>query len=183
MLRDMYGCYWFVDEQNRLRIEHIQWFKNGGSYDGEPVVGINLTKIFNVRNSKDWAYCTNEVKFKKEDMAARYEYDWMDEFGDVLSEGRLITAEFDKFYCVIEKSFPTLVSKAKKLTFGGGCFFYVIEGKNADKNAETSYDNKGAGNFIGIIFQTANLLIFKQLKKAELSTACIFSDKNTAPSS
>jgi hypothetical protein len=85
MLRNMYGCYWFIDEQNRLRIEHIEWFKRGGSYTGEPVVGINLTKIFNVRNSKDWAYCTNEIKFKKEDMPARYEYEWMDDCMEVFN--------------------------------------------------------------------------------------------------
>ena len=28
------------------------------------------------------------------------QFDWVDEFGNVLSEGRLITAEFDKFYLV-----------------------------------------------------------------------------------
>ena len=43
-------------------------------------------------------------------------------------------AEFDKFYSALETMFPNLTSKAKKLTFGGGCFFYVIEGKNAKKN-------------------------------------------------
>ena len=43
-------------------------------------------------------------------------------------------AEFDRFYVLIEELFPNVASKAKKLTFGGGCFFYVIEGKNARKN-------------------------------------------------
>ena len=43
-------------------------------------------------------------------------------------------AEFQKFYAEIEQLFPNLTAKAKKLTFGGGCFFYVIEGKNARKN-------------------------------------------------
>lgn len=43
-------------------------------------------------------------------------------------------AEFDRFYSIIEELFPNIVHKAKKLTFGGGCFFYVIEGKNAVKN-------------------------------------------------
>jgi carboxypeptidase PM20D1 len=43
-------------------------------------------------------------------------------------------AEFQRFYRVIEELFPNLVEKAKKLTFGGGCFFYLIEGKNAQKN-------------------------------------------------
>lgn len=43
-------------------------------------------------------------------------------------------AEFEKFYATLEELFPNITQKAKKLTFGGGCFFYVIEGKNAKKN-------------------------------------------------
>ena len=43
-------------------------------------------------------------------------------------------AEFQRFYRVLDELFPNLAAKAKKLTFGGGCFFYVIEGKNAAKN-------------------------------------------------
>ena len=43
-------------------------------------------------------------------------------------------AEFRRFYGVLEELFPNLTEKAKKLTFGGGCFVYVIEGKNAKKN-------------------------------------------------
>lgn len=43
-------------------------------------------------------------------------------------------AEFDKFYKVIEELFPTLTEKAERLTFGSGCFVYIIRGKNAQKN-------------------------------------------------
>ena len=43
-------------------------------------------------------------------------------------------AEYDRFYQVIADAFPLLHSKAKRLTFGGGCFFYVIEGDGAAKN-------------------------------------------------
>lgn len=43
-------------------------------------------------------------------------------------------AEFDKFYKVIEERFPVLTEKAERLTFGGGCFVYIIRGKNAQKN-------------------------------------------------
>ncbi len=43
-------------------------------------------------------------------------------------------AEFDRFYGVLGELFPNLTAKAKKLTFGGGCFVYVIEGRNAKKN-------------------------------------------------
>ena len=42
--------------------------------------------------------------------------------------------EYDRFYRTLEELFPRLAVRAKKLTFGEGCFFYVIEGQNAKKN-------------------------------------------------
>ena len=42
--------------------------------------------------------------------------------------------EYRKFYQVIEEEFPNIHAKAKRLTFGSGCFVYVIGGKNAKKN-------------------------------------------------
>ena len=42
-------------------------------------------------------------------------------------------SEFRRFHEVLAELFPHLHARAKKLTFGGGCFFYVIEGKNAEK--------------------------------------------------
>lgn len=52
----------------------------------------------------------------------------------VFSESGENAAEFQKFYSVIDEAFPNLKEKAKKLTFGSGCFVYVIGGKNAQKN-------------------------------------------------
>lgn len=43
-------------------------------------------------------------------------------------------AAYDEFYQVLEREFPQLHARAKRLTFGSGCFVYVIEGKNAKKN-------------------------------------------------
>lgn len=43
-------------------------------------------------------------------------------------------AEFQRLYEVIAQAFPLLHSKAKRLTFGDGCFFYVIEGQSSQKN-------------------------------------------------
>ena len=43
-------------------------------------------------------------------------------------------SEFVKFYELLEVIFPNLTEKAERLTFGGGCFVYVIRGKNAKKN-------------------------------------------------
>ena len=43
-------------------------------------------------------------------------------------------AEFQRFYATVEKLFPNVAAKAKKLVFGEGCFFYVIEGSDAKRN-------------------------------------------------
>ena len=79
MLRDCFRCYWFVDEQNRFRVEHIQYFRNGGSYSGSPVVGIDLTTQQVSRNGKAWSFARDQFKFDKPAMAARYQFGWMDD--------------------------------------------------------------------------------------------------------
>ena len=79
MLRDCFRCYWFIDEQNRFRVEHIQYFRNGGSYSGSPVVGIDLTTQQVPRNGKAWAFARDQFKFDKPAMAARYQFGWMDD--------------------------------------------------------------------------------------------------------
>ena len=43
-------------------------------------------------------------------------------------------AEYEKFNKVLEECFPLLHKKAEKITFGTGCFVFVIKGRNADKN-------------------------------------------------
>ena len=79
MLRDCFRCYWFIDENNHLHIEHIQYFRNGGSYSDTPNVGIDLTTQQVPRNGKSWAFARNQFKFDKPEMAARYQFGWMDD--------------------------------------------------------------------------------------------------------
>lgn len=82
MLRDCFRCYWFIDNQNRFRIEHISYFMNGGAYPGTPnfpVVGIDLTQQIVTRNGKPWSYARNQYEFDKPEMAARYQFGWMDD--------------------------------------------------------------------------------------------------------
>lgn len=80
MLRDCFRCYWFIDDQNRFCIEHISYFRNGGTYEpGDPNIGRNLTVEQVTRNGKKWAFGTSEYKFDKPEMAARYQFGWMDD--------------------------------------------------------------------------------------------------------
>ena len=43
-------------------------------------------------------------------------------------------ADYDRFYQVVAEAFPTLHNNSERLTFGDGCFFYVIRSENANKN-------------------------------------------------
>lgn len=79
MLRDCFRLYWFIDDQNRFRIEHITWFMRGGSYRPVEIIDHDLTRETVPRNGKPWAFARNQYKFDKPAMAERYEFGWMDE--------------------------------------------------------------------------------------------------------
>lgn len=79
MLRDCYRCYWWIDSSNHFRIEHIDYFRRGGSYLSTPSIGIDLTATYNPRNGKPLAFGQDAYKFDKLDIAERYEFGWMDE--------------------------------------------------------------------------------------------------------
>ena len=84
MLKNTYRCYWFlgtVNNQTALRIEHVQYFMNGGTYTPPlvPTAAINLTTMTNRRNGKKWDYDTDTYEFEKLEMPERYQFAWMDE--------------------------------------------------------------------------------------------------------
>lgn len=78
MLRDCFRCFWYI-EDNKFKIEHISWFRNGGSYSGNPVIGTDLTQLENIRNGKKWGFATSEYSFDKVDMPERFQFKWMDD--------------------------------------------------------------------------------------------------------
>ena len=79
MLRDFYRCYWYIDDNNRLKIEHIKYFNQGGSYSTTPVVGKDLTNIIQPQNGKTWAFAQDSWDYDKPDTAGCYEFSWMDD--------------------------------------------------------------------------------------------------------
>lgn len=78
MLKNVMGCYWFIDDTGKFRIEHISWFKNGGSYSATPTVGINITELYNSRNRQKWSLGTAQYQYDKVQMPERYEFAWSD---------------------------------------------------------------------------------------------------------
>ena len=86
MLANCFRCYWFIDG-NKFRIEHISYFINGGSYQSKDNIQLDFTKLKDQFNGKSAAYFQTELEFDKDELSARYEFNWMDDvtelFGDV----------------------------------------------------------------------------------------------------
>lgn len=78
MLRDCFRAFWFIDD-GKFRIEHVQWFRNGGTYSGGAQIGVDLRTLINVRNGKPWAFHSSAWEFDKIDLAERYQFKWMDD--------------------------------------------------------------------------------------------------------
>lgn len=83
MLKNAFGCYWFIDDDNRLRIEHLYWFKNGGSYTMAHQIGTDVTNLGQPTSEKAWTFGTNQYQYDKLQMAARYQFAWMDAGSEV----------------------------------------------------------------------------------------------------
>lgn len=78
MLRDCFRCFWYI-EDNKFKVEHIQWFRNGGSYGYNQILAADLTQLTNLPNMKKWGFVTSKYTFDKVDMAERYQFKWMDD--------------------------------------------------------------------------------------------------------
>lgn len=78
MLRDCFRVYWFVDDSGRFRLEHVQFFRNGGSW-GIPAVGVDLTANHVQKSGKAWDFGQGGYSYEKPEMTARYEFGWMDD--------------------------------------------------------------------------------------------------------
>lgn len=85
MLRDCFRCYWYIDDSNRLRIEHISYFMKGLSYT-QPNIQLDLTKKFDKFNKKIVLYAQEATSYSKDDLNSRYEFNWMDDSTDVFDD-------------------------------------------------------------------------------------------------
>lgn len=77
MLKDTMRLEWHIRD-NRLILEHISWYQNGGTYS-TPKVGLDLTTDTNIKNNLSWGFAQNKWEFDKQDMPQRLEYNWMDD--------------------------------------------------------------------------------------------------------
>ena len=84
-LRKAMNIAWSI-EGSYLKLEHISYYKNGGSYQSAAIVGEDLTQVINSRNGKPWAFGQNEYSFEKYQMPEFVKWAWMDE-SDQLFDG------------------------------------------------------------------------------------------------
>ncbi len=84
-LRKALNIAWSI-EGSYLKLEHISYYKNGGSYQYAAEIGEDLTRIINTRNGKPWAFGQNEYSFEKYQMPEFVKWAWMDE-SDQLFDG------------------------------------------------------------------------------------------------
>lgn len=77
MLRDTLKLYWHISN-NKLIIEHISYYQKGLTY-GTPIVGSDLTALYNPNNGLSWGFSQNKWEYDKENMPERFEFDWMDD--------------------------------------------------------------------------------------------------------
>lgn len=85
MLRDCFQCYWWLESKGgeyRLRIEQKQYFVNGGTYEGNPSVGLDITSIECLPIGESWAFGANEISYDKDDMPEQYEFGWSDDVSE-----------------------------------------------------------------------------------------------------
>ncbi|MDR2083712.1 MAG: hypothetical protein LBP67_01790 [Bacteroidales bacterium] len=65
-----YNLSWWIDEQNRLRIEHVYFFRNGFSYT-PPETIFDLTALKCPPHGKSWAFGLNKCKYDLSNISAQ----------------------------------------------------------------------------------------------------------------
>ena len=82
MLRDCFRCYWYIDG-NKLKIEHIRFFINGGSYLSQAALQLDFTILADQFNKKNSSYFQSAIEYDKSELSSRYEFGWMDNSTDL----------------------------------------------------------------------------------------------------
>lgn len=84
VLESCFRFHWFI-EDGKLRIEHINYFRNGGSYAIAPFVQLDISKIHSYpssnayypesnENVRSWAVATDNWEYEKIEMPERYTF-------------------------------------------------------------------------------------------------------------
>ena len=146
MLKKVFGCYWYIDSDNHFCVEHLQWFKNGGSYGSSPVIGYDLTQLINLPNGKPWAFGTSEYQFDKENMPARYQYEWMDKSTELFNGDAInVLSRFVQ---------EDKVEEVTVANFTSDIDYMLLAGENCSKDGFALFQVVPDGNIWKLPYQT-----------------------------
>ncbi|MCR5822342.1 MAG: hypothetical protein K6F85_05440, partial [Bacteroidales bacterium] len=92
LLRNAFNCYYWFERRNDgrydFRIEHVEYFRRGGAYQGDLADQLDLTRLKPVRNflrngqpAKRYADQTNRYTFDLNGMVEKYTYSWQGDGG------------------------------------------------------------------------------------------------------
>jgi hypothetical protein len=81
MLKAVYQVYWFIDN-NKMKFEHISFFKNGRSYTEKPGLNVDLTRLLDPKIKIPYGFNTSKYTYNKENMAEQIPFEWMDKVTD-----------------------------------------------------------------------------------------------------
>lgn len=70
LLKNALRCYWFIDDDNVMHIEHITWFLRGGTY-GLRIAEIDTTSNFDVWNKKILDTGFSSLSFSEDELYKR----------------------------------------------------------------------------------------------------------------
>lgn len=80
MLRVVYDCRWRLDG-NELIIEHLHYFKNGGSYLINPTIDLDLTGVYHNKHLRSYSFGTSRYSYDTSSSTSTYEFEWLDSVG------------------------------------------------------------------------------------------------------
>ena len=99
LLRNAFNCYYWLEKRNDgkylFRVEHVEYFRRGGHYDGTLPAGIDITTLKPRRNFRDYdnqlrktyADQTNKYAYNMQNMVEKYTFSWQGDGGSDAFKG------------------------------------------------------------------------------------------------
>ena len=99
LLRNAFNCYYWLEKRNDgkylFRVEHVEYFRRCGHYDGTLPAGIDITAMKPRRNfrnqlnqlAKTYADQTNKYAYNMQNMVEKYTFSWQGDGGSDAFKG------------------------------------------------------------------------------------------------
>ena len=99
LLRNAFCCYYWLEKRNDgkylFRVEHVEYFRRGGHYDGTLPADIDITTLKPRRNfrnpqgqlAKTYADQTNKYSYNMQNMVEKYTFSWQGDGGSDAFKG------------------------------------------------------------------------------------------------